>query len=363
MGDDWRDKAASLMCVGMGSAQLDDQVRALIDVGVSGVVLNQKRLDRPESVAELIHSIKSYAARPLFVAVDHEGAGRSRLQGGFTRLPEATELGRLADPELARSIGQILGKELRAVGVDMTLGPVLDLSTNPNNESMSRRSLGSDPERVADLAAAMISGQQSEGVAACGKHFPGHGDTYQDSNLALPELNHGVSRLEKVELKPFEAAIEARMAGMMVGHILFRVLDEVLPASLSRAIVFGLLRQKLAYRGFLMIDDVDMVALSQRFTKAEIAVRGVLSGADCFLCGRRPQSAFELIEAIVAGVNTGEIPPERIESARRRVAPLLHRYARDPGSNPDLAHVGTQANVEVLGRVGGGRPSLFPKSS
>ncbi len=363
MGGLWRDKAASLMCVGLAAPFLDDRTRILLDAGVSGVLLYQSRLDRPESVATLVHAIKAYAGRPVYVAVDHEGAQRSPLQGGFTRFPVASRLGATGDIELARSVGQVLGRELRAVGVDMTLGPVLDVATNPNNPIIGERSLGDTPEIVSKMGAALVEGQQSEGVAACGKHFPGHGDTHQDSNLSLPILPHGVRRLEEVELKPFQAGISSRMAGMLVGHILFKELDSKFPSSLSRPIIFGLLRQKLRYRGFLMIDDVDMGALSRRFTRKEIAVRGMASGADSFLCARRPESALELMDAIDDGVERGTVLPERIEAARRRLTSLIHRYVQDPGSAPDLSTVGQVAHVEILQQCGGGRPSLNPKPS
>jgi len=363
MGVDWREKAAGLMCVGMGARQLDDFTRALLDAGVGGVLLYQKRLDGPEHVAALVHALKKYAGRAVYVAIDHEGAERSPLQGGFTRFPEASRLGELGDVELARSAGQVIGRELRSVGIDMTLGPVLDVATNSNNPAVGNRALASEVEMVARLGAALIEGQQSEGVAACGKHFPGHGDTFLDSNESLPILSHGVARLEDLELKPFHAAIAARMSAMMVGHILFHALDQDHPASLSRPIVYGLLRQKLSYRGFLMIDDVDMGALGHRYSKAEIAELGVASGADTFLCARRPESAYELIDAIAKGVSTGAVLPERIEAARRRIAPILHRYVRDPGAHPDLSEVGGRHHVDLLAALGASRPSLAPRSS
>jgi beta-glucosidase-like glycosyl hydrolase len=180
------------------------------------------------------------------------------------------------------------------------------------------------------------------------KHFPGHGDTIFDSQNTLPILPHGVSRLEEFELRPFQAAITERCAGMMLGHISFAALDPEHPASLSRAIVFGLLRQKLKYRGFLMIDDIDMGALTRESSREQVATAGVASGADCFLCARIPSSAYEVIDAIERGVQAGTILPERIETARRRIGSLIHRYQQDPGEAPDLSVVGKQPTLENL---------------
>lgn len=348
MGGDLRDKAGGLICVGHGRSSLDDELRKLLDAGVCGVLLHGEAFRRPDRVAELIHAIKTYASRPVFVCVDHEAAAHHLEGCGFSRMPEGAQLGATGDAELARHVGHVLGRELRAVGVDMTVGPVLDVATNPKNPVLRERSLHADAKVVAELGAALVAGQQAEGVAACVKHFPGHGDTVFDSQNTLPTLPHGVSRLEEVELRPFQAAIAERCAGMMVGHISFGALDRDRPASLSRAIVFGLLRQKLQFRGFLMIDDIDMGALTRRFSRAEVAISGVASGADCFLCARIPGSAFEVIDAIERGVEAGTILPERLETARRRIGSLIHRYQQDPGVNPDLSAVGKQPTLEAV---------------
>src|SRR5690606_32722857 len=169
-----------------------------------------------------------------------------------------------------------------------------------------------------------------EGVASIGKHFPGHGETPPGEDDDLPRMPHRFSRLEEVELRPFRAAMDARVAGIMVGHLVFEALDGRLPASLSRAIVFGLLRQKMSYRGVVMIDDVDSGGLERHHSRDVVALRGIASGADCFLCARRPESAWELISALENGLRNGSVVPERLEVARRRIDQVLHRYAQRP---------------------------------
>lgn len=337
MGGDWRDKAGGLMCVGHSSAALCDGARALLDAGVCGVILRDAAFCDAASAAELIHALKRYAARPLFVGVDHRTLENVREDSGISPLSLGREWARSADVELARRVGEVLGRELRAVGVDMTLGPCVNVSP----ESSGRRPEGGPtaPELVAEMGAALIEGQQSEGVAACAMYFPGQAEGLPGADGQLHAVPHGIATLEETELRSFRAAAAARVAGMMVGHTLFSALDDKVPASLSRAIVFGLLRQRLGYRGLVMIDDVDSRALKERYSRDAIARLGVASGADCFLCMNRPETAFELIAAIDRGVSEGEILPERIESARRRIAPLLHRYVRD-SARPALPPLG-----------------------
>jgi beta-N-acetylhexosaminidase len=351
MTNDLETKAARMTCVGFFGATLDDELRSLLDLGVGGVVLYPPADITPEGVAALIASIKTHAKHPLFIAIDHEGGDYSRLHVGFTELPPMRALGDTRDAKLARAIGGLIGRELRAVGVDVCLGPVLDVATNPKNPIIGNRSLGADPRVVAELGTALASGLQEAGVAACGKHFPGHGDTSQDSNVALPSLPHDMARLESVELPPFEAAVHARMPAISAAHVLFTPLDRVHPASISRAVLFGLLRQRMGYRGVVICDDVDMAAVEQNFGYELVAVEGTNASVDCFLCARRPASAHAIVEAIVAGVRRGDILQERVESAGRRLAALLHRYARPAVARPDLGVLRSKEHLELAQRL------------
>lgn len=351
MSNPWEQKAAEMLCVGLKRAEVDDRTRRLLDHGISGVLLYGMKLPGAVETHELIHLLKQRAGRPIFVAVDQEGGARSMLQNGFTRFPPLADIGREDDLLLTRQIGEVLGTELRAVGIDMTLGPVLDIATNPDNPIIGNRAFSSNPVKVARLAAAMAMGLQNQRVAACGKHFPGHGDTELDSNLELPVLNHRVERLENVELLPFEAAVSARFAAMMVAHILFPALDPVHPTSISRPILYGLLRQKLGYRGMVMSDDIDMGALRKGFSHEMVAHRGIEAGIDVFLCARRPESAESMIKAIAQGVDDGTIVPERVEAARRRIQALLHRYCRPVDAHAALEQVGSTAHARILERV------------
>jgi beta-N-acetylhexosaminidase len=344
-------KAARMTCVGFDGPELNSDLEKLLDLGVGGVLLYGTRDEGPEHVAALIDAIKRHAARPLFVAVDQEGGDFTRLRDGFTPLPPLRALGNTGSSELAARLGRLIGEELRAVGADVCLGPVLDVDTNPDNPIIGERSLGRDASLVARLGTALAKGLQASGVAASGKHFPGHGDTSQDSNTSLPCLPHDVTRLESVELPPFAAAVEARLAAIVAAHVIFSPLDRTRPASLSRPVLYGLLRAKLGYRGVVLCDDVDMAAVAEHFGPERVATYGVNASVDCFVCARRPESAYEIVEAIVKGVESQVVLPERVEAANRRLTALLHRYARPANAAPDLSRVGCSEHRRLVERI------------
>src|SRR5262249_37567228 len=187
----------------------------------------------------------------------------ARLRGPpYTSLPPMRLLGQRGDPETARRVGRLLAFELRATGFDWDFAPVLDVDSNPANPVIGDRSFGSDPAEVVRLGVALAEGMERAGVASCGKHFPGHGDTLQDSHLTLPVLEHGLERLEAVELVPFRAYARAGLASVMTAHVRFPALGEDGAATLSRKSITGLLRERLAFRGGVVRDDLGMKAIA-----------------------------------------------------------------------------------------------------
>src|SRR5690606_31170698 len=159
-------------------------------------------------------------------------------------------------------VGRLLGRELRAVGVDVNYAPILDVDTNPKNPIIGNRSFSRDPELVARLGVALGRGMEAAGVASCGKHFPGHGDTEQDSHQELPRLSHSIERLRNVELVPFRAWAEAQLAAVMTAHVIFEPLDPKYPATMSKRVLDGILRQELNYEGLIITDDIEMKAIA-----------------------------------------------------------------------------------------------------
>ncbi|MCH2109587.1 MAG: beta-N-acetylhexosaminidase, partial [Polyangiaceae bacterium] len=321
--------------------------KGLFDRGVSGAVLFGRNIDHPEQVAELIHSIKEYAGRTFFVGLDQEGGLVQRLRDGFTRIPPMRALGALGEEETAREVGRLLGRELRAVGVDVNYAPILDVDTNPANPIIGNRSFSRDPELVAKLGVALGQGLEEEGVASCGKHFPGHGDTAQDSHQELPRLPHSLERLEEVELVPFRAWTKARLASVMTAHVIFEPLDKEFPATMSRTVLHGILRDKLGYEGLIITDDIEMKAIADHYGYEEAAIRGVNAGVDNFLCCHTADVAHLVIDTVAKAVDGGRVAQSRLDDANERVAAFAKRWAH-PAEPPRLDALNTPKSQEFI---------------
>lgn len=333
-------QAAQVLTVGFEGHLLGDSLKRLLDANVAGVVLFARNIDTAAQVAELVRSIKEYAGRPIYVGIDQEGGLVQRLRRGFTRFPAMRSVGLQKDVALAHQVGRILGQELRAVGVDVNFAPVLDVDTNPNNPVIGSRSLSSDPALVARLGVAMGQGMQSSGVASCGKHFPGHGDTAQDSHIDLPRLNHSLERLWSVELVPFRAWADAKLAALMTAHVVFECVEAHLPATMSRFVLDDILRKKLQYDGLVFSDDLEMKAICEHFGYQQAALFGLAAGVDNFLCCHSEHVARNLLGYVTRGVLEGTVDKQRLDEARRRSNTLAETWAR-PAEPPRLEDLET----------------------
>lgn len=345
-------EVAGLLCVGFHGKSPSPEVLELVRRGVYGVVLFGRNVESAEQVAELTAALKRAAGRPLLVSVDQEGGRVARLREpqGFTELPPMRALGELGDPEVARAAGALLGRELRAVGIDQDYAPVVDVDTNPANPVIGDRSFSRDPEVVGRLGAAVALGLQAEGVAACAKHFPGHGDTSQDSHHDLPRLPHARERLDRVELQPFRTLARAGVASVMTAHVIFEPLDPARPATLAPS-VMRLLREEVGYDGCAISDDLEMKAVAEHFPLEQAAPGAVAAGVDALLVCHTAAVQHRAIDLVRAAVERGEVPRARLAEARRRVERLL-RFAGPP---PDPAQVRprlrTAAHLALAARI------------
>jgi beta-N-acetylhexosaminidase len=321
---------AGLFCVGFDGTTPSPEVLELVRRGVYGVILFDRNVESAEQVAELSGALKRAAGRPLLVSIDHEGGrvARLRAQHGFTELPPMRALGCAADPELARRVGHLVGRELRAVGIDQDYAPVVDVDTNPENPVIGDRSFSRDPEEVARLGTAFAQGLQSAGVAGCAKHFPGHGDTSQDSHKDLPRLPHSLARLQAVELLPFRALARAGIASIMTAHVVFEALDPDHPATLSRS-VMALLREHCGYAGCVISDDLQMKAVSDHFPLEEVVPAAIDAGVDALLVCRDAAVQSRAVDLLRAAVEIGRLSREQLHEARARIGGLL-AYAGPP---------------------------------
>lgn len=351
--------AHRLLIVGFDGPAAPAETLALVRGGVGGTILFARNVASPEQVAELSRTLKAAAPGPLLVSVDQEGGRVARLRDPWTPWPPLRALGDAADEALAHEMGRVLGVELKSCGIDLDYAPVLDVDSNPANPIIGDRSFGRDPALVARLGAAMIGGLQAVRVAACAKHFPGHGDTAQDSHLELPRLPHGLDRLRALELVPFRRAVEAGVATIMTAHVVFDALDPGVPATMSPKAIAGLLRGELGFDGCVISDDLEMKAVHDRFEMREVVERALLAGVDAFLACRRLDLQHEVLGHVVRGVESGRVPRARVEEAAARVERVVRGYACSAGEiDPANAarSAGTANHRAVAARIAAARP-------
>jgi beta-N-acetylhexosaminidase len=322
-------QVGQLAMVGFEGTVVPAELKALArEFDIGGVILFARNIEAPEQVAELVHDLQRLAREtPLWVAVDQEGGRVARLRRPFTEWPAMRALGQSGDDRLAEDFARALAVELRAVGISLDFAPVLDVHTNPKNPVIGDRALGERPEDVARLGTIIIRTLQTYGVAACGKHFPGHGDTSVDSHLDLPVIEHPPDRLRAIELAPFRAAIAETVASIMVAHVLVPSLDDGAPASLSRAVVRDLLRDELGFDGLILTDDLGMRAVSDRYSTERAAVAAVAAGSDAvLLCDPNHDRHAAALEAIVRNVEAGELPLRSVDDAIARHRTIKARF-------------------------------------
>jgi len=328
------------LMVGFDGHEPSLEVKRLIrDFGAGSVILFARNVDRPEQVAELVRELQAVARDaghelPLLVAIDQEGGRVARLKEPWTSWPPLRAVGRAGSPDYARRMGAALAAELKACGIGCDFAPVVDVDTNPRNPVIGDRSFGDDPEQVGRLGAAMVRGLQEGGVVACAKHFPGHGDTDVDSHLDLPAVDHSLSRLQDVELRPFRMAIEAGVATIMTAHVLVRELDDRLPATLSPRVIAGLLREQMRYQGVIVSDDLEMKAVAKRWQPAEAAVLAAKAGCDVLPVCAGHEAQVAAAEGLIRALEAEEIGFAAMDDACARIKRLKERFLL-PYLDPD----------------------------
>jgi beta-N-acetylhexosaminidase len=324
-----RRQVGQLLVAGFDGAQLPVELKSIArEFGLGGVILFSRNVVEPEQVAEVCYEAgRLVPDLPLWVSVDQEGGRVARLKAPFTEWPPMATLGRSGDVKLAERFARALAAELKAVGFNLDFTPVLDVLTNPKNPVIGDRALAGKADDVARLGTAIIRTLQGEGIAACGKHFPGHGDTGIDSHHQLPIVEHPPERLRDVEWVPFRAAIDAEVAAIMTGHVLVPALDEQHPATLSRTIVTKTLREELRYDGVVFSDDLEMKAIANDYTVPSAAVLAIDAGCDAFLiCSGDVEKKAAALEEIVHAVEQERLKLTRVEDALKRQRRAKERF-------------------------------------
>jgi beta-N-acetylhexosaminidase len=334
---DIRRQVGQLAIAGFDGHTIPAELRAVArEFDLGGVIFFARNVESPEQVADLSREAQSLARElPLWVSVDQEGGRVARLKTPFTVWPPMRTLGRSGDEQLAARFARALATELKAVGISLDYTPVLDIHTNPANPVIGDRALAERADDVARFGRVIIETLQGAGIAACGKHFPGHGDTSTDSHFDLPLIEHPPDRLEAVELVPFRAAIEARVAAIMSAHILVPALDAERPATLSAAAIDGLLKKKLGFGGMALTDDIGMKAISSRYGVEEATLLSVSAGCDAVLmCATGHEAQAAALEGVIRAAEQGTIPIARVEDAIARQRRVKERFLSPAASRP-----------------------------
>ena len=329
--------------------------RALGDGLRGGAILFKRNLPDIATAARVCAAIHAGARDdlPPFLGVDQEGGRVTRLPPPFLTLPPMRLLGEIGDMDLVRRAARAVAVEVGAIGFNLDFAPVLDVDSNPQNPVIGDRSFGRDPDLVARAGVAFALGLQDEGVLACGKHFPGHGDTSVDSHFDLPIIEHDRARLDRVELPPFRAAAGAGLATIMTAHVVCEAIDPGVPATLSRAICTNLLRGEIGFYGALFSDDLEMAAVAARYSIEDSAVMAIEAGCDVLLVCKSEDLADRAHEALVKRA-------EKDGAFRRRCAEALDRGLRvrrraeprrvaDPSALGEI--VGSPASRAILDEI------------
>lgn len=331
------------LMVGFFGTEVTDELRAYVRrYQFSNFILFRRNVVNCDQLAALCDQLQRLSleetGKPAIIATDQEGGAVSRLPDECAIVPTAMAVAATGDPAYAHQAGVITGREMMALGVNCDLAPSVDVNCNPRNPVINVRSYGDTPEQVSAFACGMIRGLQAEGVMACAKHFPGHGDTDTDSHVGLPCVDKPMDVLEKCELAPFRAAIDAGVRAVMTTHILFPQLDASgVPATMSRPILTGLLREQLGFDGVIITDCMMMDAIAKHYGTVEGSVAACAAGADMICICHDLKLAGEACEAIERAIDEGRIDCAQMLESAARVDAEKNRLAAAPKPEQSVA--------------------------
>jgi beta-N-acetylhexosaminidase len=294
-----------------------------------GVILFRKNIQTTAQTRALTDELRTILGPDVLIAIDQEGGGVWRTSD-LPTAPSAMNVGAANDLQNAFDVGAMIARGMRAMGLNWDFAPVMDVNNNPFNPVIAERSFGENPERVAELALAYADGLMSEGVAPCAKHFPGHGDTALDSHHALPTVTRNLEGLEEYELVPFREAAAHHLPAIMTAHIIYPAMDPELPATLSRKILTGLLRERGGFKGVIITDSMGMDAIDKNWGRAEAAVMSVLAGSDMLEALGSRTVQVQTFEALEKAAQDGTISSARVNESLERLSSLARRFPSAP---------------------------------
>lgn len=324
------EKIGQLLICGFEGYTPSKEIEQLIkEYHIGGVILFSRNIKDPQQTARLCNSLQKMAKTPLFISVDQEGGKVSRLPKPFTQFPGNAAIGKGDSVKLAYSFGEITARELKAVGINMNFAPVLDVNTNPQNPVINERAFSDNPVKVSMLGLSVIAGLQDNGIIACCKHFPGHGDTSLDSHYQLPIVEHDLERLREIEFLPFRQAVQNGVAAVMTAHVIYNGIDKKYPATISEKIVHNLLRREMGFNGLVITDDIEMKAIADNYNIGDAAILAVSAGADILLLCRDHGKQKAVRDALIKAVKDKTISEGRIDESIERINAIKKSFLKD----------------------------------
>ena len=323
------EKAGQVVICGLKGYEIDSDITSLIqDSKVGGVILFAKNIKDSTQLATITNSIKNLSNPeiPPIIAIDEEGGMVTRMPSDIESMPSAYSIAQTGSTDLCYQSGEIIGKQLNALGLSTGFSPVLDIWSNPDNMIISSRAYGTTPEDVSTYATQAMLGLKSQEVIPVGKHFPGHGDTLDDSHYSLPVITKTKSELESYEFIPFKTAIDNGIPAIMVGHLLCTDIDSTYPASLSKTMVTGILKTELGFNGVVFTDDLTMDAIDNQYSVEDAGVMALNAGCDMLLVCHGYDNATNTINNIISAVENGTLSESRLNDAVYRILKLKSEY-------------------------------------
>ncbi len=331
---------------------VDDQFKEELEkYQPSGFILFRENFTNYENTIQLIETIENTAKIPLFITIDQEGGRVQRLKeledSYVTQIPSMTELGNTNNLTLAYDVGKVIAEELQVFGINMDFAPVLDIVDNVQNRVIGDRSFGSNADLVSKMGISLAKGLEDNGVIAVYKHFPGHGSTILDSHYDLPVIEKTKEELFSSDLVPFKRAIESGAEVIMIGHLAVpSITKSEIPASLSKELITGLLKQEMGYNGLIVTDALNMKALTNHYSEKDIYELAINAGVDLLLM---PSSLEGAVTYIKQSVAEGKITEERINESVYKILTL--KYKKLSLEKRDRALLGSESHVAIVKRV------------
>ncbi len=345
---------------GQAVTTINEEIASIIkNYHIGGIILFEENFDNPSQTKQLIKDFQEQADIPLLIAVDQEGGIVTRIPF-IPSMPGNMALGATRDTKLAKDVGTAIGSSLHDLGINVNFAPVLDVNSNPDNPVIGVRSFGDNVDLVTRMGIAYMQGLHEAGVAAVGKHFPGHGDVAADSHYVLPESNKSLSQLKALDLQPFQALINEGLQGMMTAHVVYHQLDSNkavsekdglpigIPATLSSNIMTDLLRDDMGYKGVLFSDAMNMKAIASHFNPVEAAIMSIEAGVDVILM---PEQLDEVYHGLIEAVHSGRLDEKRIDQSLQRIIQLKEAFIFETEEQKARTHMDTDEVKQVEKRV------------